>query len=283
VVAPAPVTETAVIDGARIEFRRQGSGDRTAVILHGGHMSARCRFGEESFLEAGCSVLAVSRPGYGRTDPRAGPSAPEFVVRLAALCASLGITDATAVGISLGARSALALAAYAPALVRDVILMCPTSFRPWPDPRARRVALGAFNPLVERLTWGSLHALLRRDPGRYLPRLVADLSTLPGDEVVRRLGVDRQRAVEFLLTCRSGSGFMIDLRPPTDVTDRVTQPVLVLGSRNDGSVSWEHPARLAATLSRAQLTDVPTPSHLLWLGEGSDQTAVAIRQFLGSG
>jgi len=280
---PTPGTEIAVVDGAALEYRREGNGDRTAVILHGGHMSAGCRFGEQSFIQAGCSVLVVSRPGYGRTDPGAGPSAPEFVVRLTALCASLGVADATAVGISLGARSALTLAAYAPGLVRDVILMCPTSFRPWPAPRTRRVARGAFNPVAEHLTWGTVHALLRRDPGRYLPRMVADLSTLPGDEVVRRLGADRQRAVDFLLTCRSGSGFMIDLRPPTDVTSRVNQPVLILATRNDGSVRWEHPAHLAATLARAQLTEVDTPSHLLWLGEGSDQTAVAIGQFLGSG
>ncbi len=251
------------------------------MILHGGHMSAGCRFGEEAYRQAGYSVLVVSRPGYGRTDAAAGPSAPEFVIRLRKLCATLEISDVTAVGISLGARSAMTFAAYAPELVRKVILLCPTSFRRWPDRPTRRTARLAFNPVIERATWRTVHALLRRDPARYLPRLIADLSILPGQEVVARLGGDRQLAIDFLLSCRSGEGFMIDLRPPTDVTAQVAQPVLILATRSDGSVGWEHPAHLAATLAHADLIEVGTPSHLLWLGEGSDQTTRAISGFLG--
>ena len=60
-------TTTAVMDGRRIEYRRSGAAERTALILHGGHMSAGCEFGEQMYLDAGCSVLVVSRPGYGRT------------------------------------------------------------------------------------------------------------------------------------------------------------------------------------------------------------------------
>ena len=64
----------------------------------------------------------------------------------------------------------------------------------------------AFNPAAERVTWGIVHRMLRRDPDRALPRLVADLSTLPGAEVVERLGPDRDAMVEFLLSCRSAWG-----------------------------------------------------------------------------
>jgi hypothetical protein len=39
------------IDGRAIEYRLERQGDTTALILHGGHMSAQCRFGEETFLE----------------------------------------------------------------------------------------------------------------------------------------------------------------------------------------------------------------------------------------
>jgi pimeloyl-ACP methyl ester carboxylesterase len=273
-------TEIATIDGHPIEYRRAGSGSRVALILHGGHMSAACRFGEETYLHAGLGVLTVSRPGYGRTAASAGPSAPEFVARLARLLADLRLEVAVAVGISLGARSAMTLAAFYPALVPRVILLCPVSFRPWPVGRTRRVARVAFHPGVQGLTWWAVHALLRRDPDRYLPRVVGDLSTLPGTEVVERLGPDRPATVEFLLTCRSGQGFWIDLRPPTDVTVDVRQPVLVLASRNDGSVGMEHPEHLVATLPSARLVEVGTPSHLLWLGEGADGTSGAMTDFL---
>jgi pimeloyl-ACP methyl ester carboxylesterase len=282
-MTPSPLvpSSTTKIDGHRIEYRRSGSGGRTALILHGGHMSAGCGFGEEMYHDAGYAVLVVSRPGYGRTDVAAGPSAPEFAIRLVALCAQLGVSEVTAVGISLGARSALTLAAYAPGLVRDAIVMCPASFAPWPPTRARRVARVVFNPLTEKATWGSLHALLRRDPERFLPRLVGDLSVLPGAEVVARLGQDRDAMVTFLLSCRSGAGFAVDLRAPTDVTAQVRQPTLVLASRHDGSVDGSHPRRLADTLPDARLVEVDTPSHILWLGQGSEQTVAAVQEFLG--
>ena len=273
-------TQLAVVDGHPIEYRPAGTAPRVAVILHGGHMSAACRFGEETFLDAGLGVLTVSRPGYGRTSAAAGPSVPEFVPRLARLLEELQLEVAIAVGISLGARTALTLAAFYPDRVPRVVLMCPVSFRPWPVGRNRRVARIAFNPVLQGLTWGTAHTMLRRDSDRYLPRLVRDLSTLPGTEVVERLGRDRAATVEFLLTCRSGRGFWIDLGPPTDVTADVHRPTLVLASRQDGSVDMAHPEHLAAALRHARLVEVGTPSHLLWLGEGAEQTRSAITDFL---
>jgi pimeloyl-ACP methyl ester carboxylesterase len=273
-------TEIATVDGQPIEYRRAGTGRRVALVLHGGHMSAACSFGEKTFLDSRIGVLVVSRPGYGRTAVGAGPSSPEFVPRLARLLEELQLDVAVVVGISLGSRSALTLAAFYPDRVPRVILLCPVSFRPWPVGRTRPVARVVFSPALQGLTWGAVHALLRRDAERYLPRVVSDLSTLPGAEVVERLGPDRAETIEFLLTCWSGRGFSIDLRPPTDVTSDVRQPVLVVASRNDGSVAMEHPEHLVATLRDARLIEVGTPSHLLWLGEHADQTRAAITDFL---
>jgi pimeloyl-ACP methyl ester carboxylesterase len=275
-----PATSVITIDGHAIEYRLKRRGQGTVLILHGGHMSARCRFGEETFLDAGCSVLVTSRPGYGRTQIGAGPSAPEFAVRLAGLCRRLGLSDITAVGISLGARSALTMAAFYPELVFRVILMCPTSFRPWPDPRGRRIAYAAFAPGVERATWGTLHRMLRKDPQQHLPGIVANLTTLDGEVAVRRLGPDVDKITEFLLQCRSGRGFLVDLRTPTDVSCDVAQPVLILATRTDGAVSFDHAEHLDAALRHATLVEVDAPTHLLWLGEGSDRTAAAIHSFM---
>jgi pimeloyl-ACP methyl ester carboxylesterase len=186
---------------------------------------------------------------------------------------------AVVVGISIGARTALTLAAFFPELVPRVILMCPTSFRLWPDRRGRRIAYAVFPPGIERATWDTLHWLLRKDPEKYLPRVVQHLTTLDGETAVRRLGLDTAKITEFLLHCQSGRGFLVDLRPATDTTDRVTQPTLVLATRNDGAVSFDHADYLAATVRQARLVEVDTPIHLPWLGEGSDRTAAEIGHF----
>jgi pimeloyl-ACP methyl ester carboxylesterase len=281
-VSDAPSSDVITIDSHAIEYRLERRGDATALILHGGHMSARCRFGEETFLEAGYTVLVTSRPGYGRTAVGAGPSAPEFAVRLAGLCRLLGLGNLTVIGISLGARTAMALAAFYPELVQRVILMCPTSFCPWPDLRGRRLAYAAFAPGVRRATWGTLHYLLRKDPEKYLAGILENLTTLDGEVAVRRLGADVGKVIEFLLCCQSGRGFLIDLRAPTDISSDVAQPTLIVATRNDGAVSFDHAEYLAATLPDSTLVEVHTPTHLLWLGEGSDQTAAAIQSFIRS-
>jgi hypothetical protein len=46
-----PATNVITIDGHAIEYRLQRRGGAAVLILHGGHMSACCRFGEEVFLE----------------------------------------------------------------------------------------------------------------------------------------------------------------------------------------------------------------------------------------
>jgi pimeloyl-ACP methyl ester carboxylesterase len=279
----APATQLTVIDGQPIEYRLEGGESETvALILHGGHMSAACRFGEETFLDLGLGVLVASRPGYGRTAAGAGPSTPEFVGRLAGLCRQLGVLETVAVGISLGARSAMTLAAFYPDLVGRVVLMCPTSFRVWPDARARALAQLMFNPVSERGTWGVVHQGLRRNPARFLPIAMASLSTLSPQEAVQRLGDDRDKAIDFLLSCRAGRGFMLDFRTPTDISADVGQPTLILATHLDGSVGLDHPEHLVRTLADARLVDVGTPSHLLWLGEGSERTRQEVQTFLRS-
>jgi pimeloyl-ACP methyl ester carboxylesterase len=97
---------------------------------------------------------------------------------------------------------------------------------------------------------------------------------------MRQLGADVGKAIEFLLCCQSGRGFLIDLRAPTDVSGDVTQPTLILATRNDGAVRFDHAEYLAATLPDPTLVEVHTPTHLLWLGEGSDRTTAAIQSFI---
>lgn len=282
---PAPLTTTSFVDGQPIEYRfRPGSGP-TVLVLPGAHMSAGNAFAEHRLFPADAPILVVSRPGYGRTPLAAGPSVPEFAHRLAGLCRRLDVSSVTPVGVSLGARTALTLAAQQPALVSAVVLLCPVSFASWPPTRNRRVAWALFNPATQSVTWRLLHGLLRNRPDVILPTAVRGLTTLAPAEALRRMGGDLDELVRFLAECRSDRGFLNDLRPPTDVSSEVSQPTLVVATRLDGSVGFAHAERLVARLPDATLTEVDAATHLMWLGDRAGAVAREVRAFLldGSG
>jgi hypothetical protein len=60
-------TTVARLDAGPVEYRLERRGHATVILFHGGHMRAGLALGEEVFADADCTVLAPSRPGYGRT------------------------------------------------------------------------------------------------------------------------------------------------------------------------------------------------------------------------
>jgi hypothetical protein len=95
---------------------------------------------------------------------------------------------------------------------------------------------------------GQVALPLRKNSEKYLAGILENLTTLDGWAAVRRLGGDLGKVTEFLLCCQCGRGFLIDLRAPTDVSSDVAQPTLILATRNDGAVSFDHAEYVAAML-----------------------------------
>src|SRR6266568_8527727 len=90
-------TTTAHLDAGLVEYRWEQRGDATVVVFHGGHVRAGLAVGEEVFAESGYTVLAPSRPGYGRTPLQTGVSVRGFADATRALCEHLGIGKVAAV------------------------------------------------------------------------------------------------------------------------------------------------------------------------------------------
>jgi hypothetical protein len=63
--------------------------------------------------------------------------------------------------------------------------------------------------VVERAAWGTLHQLLRRNPKKYLPGIVAYLTTLEGDAAVRRLGSDVDKSPSSCWRAGPVDGFLL--------------------------------------------------------------------------
>ena len=277
-------TEIAVLDAGPVEYRLERQEQRTVVVFHGGHMHAGVALGEKPFLNLGYSVLVPSRSGYGRTPLSTGATPGAFADVVLELVRHLGIGDLSAVvGMSAGGPYAVSMAARHPGRVMRLILQSSVSSLPWPDAKTRVAARIAFNPITERATWAATRLLLRFAPDRGLSMLLGSLSTESGRRVLDSVDAgERAELLQLFKAMKSGRGFINDLGTTLDpeVARSLSQPTLVMGSRSDGSVPFEHSEQLSRLVPNAQLFTSDALSHLLWFGRSVKQMDDAIDDFL---
>ncbi|MFC4116957.1 alpha/beta fold hydrolase [Nonomuraea zeae] len=273
-----------------VEYRMHGDGPGTVLVFHGGHMRAQLALGEDVFTDAGMRVLIPSRPGYGRTPvngPSTGPTTgagtvADFTDTIAHLCRDLGVDQVAAVvGISAGGRTALTMAARHPDLVQRVILQSPVGFLPWPDRRTRLGGRILFHPGIEAVTWALVRTAIRFAPEPALRLLTRDLSLLPVGQVRAQLSAaDRVTLTHLYTSMRSGHGFVADMLPVADCTAHISQPALIIATRNDRSVPFSHARSLAAAIARAELMESRADSHMIWFAPDYPAITAQIRAFL---
>jgi len=275
-------TTVAQLDVGPVEYRWEQGGNATVVVFHGGHVRAGLAVGEDVFAEAGYTILAPSRPGYGRTPLTTGTTVTGFADVTRALCEHLGITKVAAViGTSGGGPTAVAMAARQPDLVERLILQSAVGPLPYPDRRTRLGAKAMFAAVTEPATWGLVRVLLRRAPDATLRMLLGSLSTLPARNVMAGLNAEQRTALATLFSrMRSGRGFLNDLRTTPDVTADVGQPTLVIATRHDRGVPFAHAQALTAAIRHARLVESHADSHLIWLAHDWPTIAETIRVFL---
>jgi pimeloyl-ACP methyl ester carboxylesterase len=148
-----PTTVTRLAAGP-VEYRLERRAADTVLVFHGGHQRAGLPLGEDVYADAGYTVLAPSRPGYGRTPLPTGRSVTGFADVTRALCEQLGITRVAAVvGTSAGGPTAVAMAARHADLVARLILQSAVGPLPYPDRRTRLGAQLMLSGHTERITW----------------------------------------------------------------------------------------------------------------------------------
>jgi pimeloyl-ACP methyl ester carboxylesterase len=277
-------TAVAMLPSGPIEYRLEHHGGPVVLLFHGGHMRAGLALGEETFTEAGYTILAPSRPGYGRTSLSAGRSPAAYTDAVRALCERLGITRVAAVvGISGGGPTAVAMAVNHPDSVERVVLISAVGPLPWPDPLVRLGALALFAPGVEAGTWAGIRLLTGRPGAWPLRFMLGGLSTLPARRVMAALTGDQRETLRALFgSMRSGRGFRNDLRPGPDLCPAVSQPTLVIASRNDHGVPFAHAESLVAGIPHATLVESQATSHFVWFAPDWQAITERIHHFLTS-
>jgi pimeloyl-ACP methyl ester carboxylesterase len=106
-------TQIATADGRRLDVEVSGAGDGPTVLFHTGTPSAGFVYPPLAELGAqrGLRHVGYSRPGYGRSDRRAGRTVADCVEDVETVTTALGIERFYTVGWSGGGPHALACAA----------------------------------------------------------------------------------------------------------------------------------------------------------------------------
>ena len=262
-----------------IEYRLEGSGP-TVMVLNGGHCSRESRLSHEQLTAEGFSVLTPSRPGYDDTPPDVGRTAQEAADALAALLDALKIPMADVIGISAAGPTALAFAQRHPSRTRKLILESAMA-TDWDEQTKRRARVGFGR--AEKVTWAIMHMMLKLFPAAMIKALMHDLTILDVDEVIKRMSPgDLDFIKRMIQTSQSGTGFMNDIEHRVDNLAVITKPVLVMYSPNDKTVSPKNAYRVASEVATCELYEVPSDTHLIWIGKSANDVWQKRLSFLRS-
>lgn len=168
-----PSSRFIVVDGVKVHYVDEGSGDCSLLLLHGFGASVLSWRYVVGSLSRYCRVVAFDRPGFGLTE-RVDPSNLKYnpytyvgVVELTRrLVAELNMTNTVLVGHSAGGGLALLFGLNYPELVSAVVLVAPawkSRERQWYEKILFSFPLSdKYGPVLVRGLVGQLEQILRR-------------------------------------------------------------------------------------------------------------------------
>jgi pimeloyl-ACP methyl ester carboxylesterase len=258
---PYSIAETA---RGLMEYRLEGHGP-TIMVLNGGHCSRETRLSHEGLASFGFSVLTPSRPGYDCTPAEVGRSAQQAAAALAALLDALKIDIVDVIGISAAGPTALAFASLYPKRTRKLVLESAVS-TPWV--KVFRIGSRVLFGRTERLTWGLMRFMLKLMPRMVTWAILRELTVLEMSKVLGGMSESDMAFVRRMIeTSRSGKGFINDVEHRVDDLSGISAPVLVMYSPNDKSVPPRNAKRVAGEVASSELYEVPSDTHLIWIGK----------------
>jgi pimeloyl-ACP methyl ester carboxylesterase len=252
-----------MVEDARLRFRDEGAGP-AVILLHGWTLDLEMWDPQVARLRQEFRLVRVDRRGHGFSSGT--PSPARDATDVAALCHHLGLARVAVIGMSQGARSALAFAGGAPERVDAVILDGPPSFELAPADEdvpfehfrtvARTRGMAAF-----RREW--LHHPLTRlrtaDP-QMRAHLIAMIERFAGNEF-------------------ADPPLQSDVLPVPALPRSSSAPALVLSGEFDVPRRVQSADRLSVQLPRAERAVITGAGHLPSL-DRPDEYSEICRAFL---
>ena len=271
----------AEVEGARLHYVEQGAGP-AVLMIHG--LAGQLRhftYALSGALAADHRVVAVDRPGAGRSD--AAPGASQTVRAqarvIAALIRRLGLEKPLVVGHSLGGAVALALALDHPELVGGLALIAPLT-QPMTESGISPVfrALAIRSPLVRRVVAWTLAAPMTLRRGAQALETVFGPEPVVEDFAGRGGGALGLRPRSFQSSSADLLAAADDLPGMVERYPALRMPVGVLYGADDRLLDAElHGRGFVAQLPTAELEVVPEAGHMILMTR-PDLTADFVRR-----
>ncbi len=275
--------EVVLKDGRALCFAEYGDTDGRPVIYCHGSQSSRLEMHyDKSFITAhGLRVIAVDRPGHGRSDFNPAGTIESFADDLAQMADRLGIDSFAVAGMSAGSAFALGAARFLPQRVTRVVIV--SGFAPY-TPAAKEHLTSSVRFLLEfaRRTPFLLRPLLRlqrkqlqKNPRKVVRQFLQAMSE-PDQAVLANPNVMEVIIAMFSEAFRAGHEGVAHEITKVLVKDwgfalsDVTQPVFIFQGEDDANVPTDWAHALASEIPNASLKTFPREGHLIIFGHADE-------------
>ena len=266
-----------------VEYLMEGTGP-TVVMCHGGPGGYDHGYLISHLLSEGYQVLGFSRPGYLGTPIEHNTIKGQTDV-LNALLTELEIQKATIVGFSAGGPIAIAFAQNYPEKTNGLLLEAAVSREFITDDAEGTLLAKIFmNPKIQDFMYFIMMKILFKIiPYALINYILQVETTLSKDERKVFISYLKSHPEDFDWL----KNFMENTAPLSDrdvglqndlalyktitlmQTSNIKCPTLIIHSRQDNDVKWEHAQYILDSISQAEILEV-FGGHLMWVGPDAD-------------
>ena len=263
-----------------IEYSTTGKG-KPVLFIHGGHTNCNSTLWHKGFDLNKFQLITPSRPGYGNTPLNNNKTPKQAADLIISLLDYLEIDKVILYGVSAGGLTTIELAGNSPERVEKLILASAVS-KEWFDKKGKlyKTAQRIFNPKVEGFVWGMIRFFSGLFPNMIAKNFYPWFTTNLLHKLIKE---DVKELLSMLKKFSSGVGFIndIDQNIDNDVITKIKCPTLIIHSKNDNSVPFEHALHSNKMIENSRLVELNNEwGHLFWIGTDSKKSIEKTMKFI---
>jgi len=263
-----------------IEYRSVGKGI-PILFVHGGHSNCNEILCHKGFDLEKFHLITPSRPGYGKTPLNNNKTPKQAADLIIELLNHLSIENVIVYGISAGGLTAIELASNYPDKVSKLILASAIS-KKWLNEQEKiyKIAQKMFNPRIEIFIWGMVRFFSKIIPNMIAKSFYSQFSKNPIHQLKKE---DIQELILSMKHYNSKTGFLNDINQTIDydIFTNINCPTLIIHSKNDNSVPFEHALYSKKMIENSELVELNNEwGHLFWIGTDSKKSIEKTIEFI---